>query len=66
LGIPLERTGMNNRDSSPSLDCIVPSLGYIPSNIAVISYRANRIKNDSNLEELESLVIWLKQRNNMT
>src|SRR5208282_6895907 len=31
---------------SPSLDKIVPELGYVPGNIAVISYRANILKRD--------------------
>jgi hypothetical protein len=60
LGIKLERTGMNNRDSSPSLDCIIPNLGYVVGNIAVISYRANRIKNDASLEDIKRVLQWLR------
>lgn len=39
-------------DSSPSLDRIRPELGYVPGNVRVISWRANRIKNDASLNEL--------------
>lgn len=52
LGIPLKRSRGQPTDNSPSLDRIEPALGYVRSNIAVISYRANRIKNDSTPEEL--------------
>jgi hypothetical protein len=42
--------------ASPSLDRIIPSLGYVKGNIRVISFRANVIKQDATLEELELLV----------
>lgn len=44
------------KDNSPSLDRINPSLGYIPSNILVISHRANTIKGDSTIEELRLML----------
>ncbi|QOC54153.1 hypothetical protein [Caulobacter vibrioides] len=55
LGIPLfRRLGRKGGcDNSPSLDRIVPEFGYVPGNIVVVSRRANRIKNDATLEELE-------------
>ena len=40
------------RDNSPSLDRLIPSLGYVKGNIIVISNRANTIKNSSTLDEL--------------
>ena len=43
-------------DDSPTLDRIIPSLGYIPSNVWVISYRANKIKSDASLEELNKII----------
>ncbi len=43
-----------------SLDRIDNSKGYIPGNVAVISWRANLIKNSSTLEELEAVVAWLR------
>jgi hypothetical protein len=58
LGIKLERgAGVGGaKPSSPSLDKIRPELGYIPGNVWVISYRANMIKNDATLQELQTLV----------
>lgn len=57
LGIKLGRNvgGFNGSDSSPSLDRVVPANGYIPGNVVVISMRANRIKSDSSVEELQKL-----------
>lgn len=57
LGIPLARRlgKKGGCDASPSLDRIVPSLGYVPGNIVVVSRRANRIKSDASIEELEQV-----------
>ena len=61
LGIPLKLDNTKGfRDSSPSIDQIRPGEGYTPDNIIVISWRANRIKNDSSLEELEALLTFYK------
>lgn len=46
---------------SPSLDCIIPSLGYTPGNVVVLSHRANSMKSDANLEELRRLVRFLER-----
>lgn len=47
-------------DNSPSLDRIIPELGYVKGNVWIISDRANRIKSNASLEELELLVQNLK------
>jgi hypothetical protein len=39
--------------SSPSLDRIDPSRGYVKGNVWIISNRANQIKNDASHEELK-------------
>ena len=60
LGIPLTFGNAlkhaSPTDNSPSLDRVIPSLGYVKGNVVVISQRANRIKNDSSLEELVKIV----------
>jgi hypothetical protein len=65
LGIPivLEKTdGPRKRcDNTPSLDRKVPAKGYVKDNVCVISWRANRLKNDATLEELEAIVKYLKE-----
>lgn len=40
-------------ESSPSLDRIDPTKGYIKGNVWIISYKANVIKNNATHEELK-------------
>jgi hypothetical protein len=61
LGIPLFFTERKATDNTPSLDRIVPALGYIKGNIAVISHRANRLKQDSTVEDVLKLLAWLQR-----
>ena len=61
LGIPLIKMGRKITDNSPSIDRINPKKGYIKSNIWVISYKANSVKNNCSLSELELLVINLRK-----
>lgn len=49
-----------NIDTFAELDRKDPSKGYVKDNIQWISRKANRIKNDASLEELEKVYIWLK------
>lgn len=61
---PLELGTRANHEYSPSLDRKKDELGYTPQNTWVISYKANRIKNNSTLEELEMIVRALKEESN--
>ena len=49
-------------DNIPSLDRINPNLGYVPGNVAVISFRANRLKNDATAQELQAIVDWINAK----
>jgi hypothetical protein len=49
-------------DNIPTLDKIIPALGYIPGNVAVISMRANRLKSDASVEELQSILDWIHEK----
>lgn len=64
LGIPLRfRTegGKPYADpDAPSLDRVDNSKGYVKGNVRVISYRANTLKKDATLTELEALVNYMK------
>ena len=44
---------------SPSLDRLDPSLGYIRTNVTVISFRANSIKQDASSDELRAVADWM-------
>lgn len=60
LGIPLTVHAGYRNDNSPSLDRIDSTLGYEPGNVAVISWRANRLKSAMSLEEVESLARYMR------
>ena len=60
LGLDLKVGSSSSRDISPSLDRIVPELGYVKGNIRVISLRANRLKSDASIEELEAILKYMK------
>lgn len=70
LGTPLKlgkaqfREGrFGGAEDAPSLDRLDPARGYVPGNVAVISWRANRLKNNASLQELEAIVQWIRQKN---
>lgn len=64
LGVILER-GTDGRASpnSPSVDRIDSTKGYVRGNIAVMSYRANVIKNDGNAAEHRLIADWIDRQN---
>jgi hypothetical protein len=50
--------GISN--SQPSLDRLDNSLGYVPGNVRVISWRANYLKKDMTLEQMERMLQYMK------
>lgn len=52
LGIELRPAKGRPDHNSPSLDKIIPSLGYVRGNVRVISWRANLLKNNGTPAEL--------------
>lgn len=59
LGIPLLWTEKSRSGNTPSVDRKVPELGYVPGNVAIISWRANRLKNDGTAEEFHKIADWM-------
>lgn len=56
LGIPLTPClGKGLTDSSPTVDRIDNAKGYVKGNVLVVSWRANRIKNDATVAELRAI-----------
>jgi len=63
LGLPLEQSRGEAAPCSPSLDRIIPELGYVPGNVCVISYRANTLKRDATWDELKKLSRFMERQN---
>lgn len=55
LGTEIIKNGSGSRENAPSLDRVDTTKGYIPSNVRVISFKANRIKSDLTLDQIGAL-----------
>lgn len=60
FNIPLQFNTKEKKDNSFSVDRIDNDKGYISGNIIIISWKANRLKYTSSLEDLEKMVTFLK------
>lgn len=64
LGTPISYE--NNRrgyvDNAPSIDRFDNNKGYEKGNVAVISWRANNLKRDATLDELQKIIKWCARR----
>lgn len=60
LGIELNYSASYRSDDSPSFDRIDSSKGYVKGNVAIMSWRANRIKNDGTAEEHQRIADFIK------
>lgn len=63
LDIPMY-VGEEMHDGSPTLDRYIPEKGYVIGNVNIISNKANRLKNDGTLEEIDMLLKWMKDQEN--
>lgn len=63
LGIPIERTrGGPPAENSPSVDRIDNTKGYTKDNVHVISFRANRLKNNATPDELRAVADYIERK----
>jgi hypothetical protein len=63
LGTLINYSGTGVRgfvNDCPSIDRFDPAKGYVPGNVRIISWRANRIKTDASIEELEAILRYMK------
>lgn len=59
LGIELDYFAESAQENSPSFDRTDPNKGYVRGNVVVISWRANRIKNNGTAEEHRRIAEYL-------
>lgn len=60
LGFPLDWNDEKS-EFSAEVDRIVPARGYVKGNVRIVSRRANRIKDNASLYELERLVSYVRE-----
>jgi hypothetical protein len=58
LGMPLKFHRGVAQEDSPSVDRIDSKLGYVPDNIQIISFKANRAKNNLTDSELKKFSVY--------
>ena len=64
LGIPLKYNRGTPQDDSYSIDRINSNKGYTVDNIIVVSWRANRLKSDSSIEEMNKIAAYYNDPDN--
>lgn len=59
LGIELDYFAGSTQENSPSFDRIDNSIGYVKGNVQIVSWRANRIKNNGTSSEHRKIADYL-------
>ena len=57
-----QNKGVGPDENSPTLDRVVPNLGYVQGNVVFISFLANKIKQDVTEKELYAVADWLHDK----
>lgn len=60
LGMALDYFTEQRAENSPSFDRIDCTKGYVKGNVQIISWRANRLKNDGTAEEHEKIAAHMR------
>jgi hypothetical protein len=60
FGLELQAAAVPRDFRAYSLDRVDNTKGYVRGNVAVISYLANRLKNDGTAEEHEQIAAWMR------
>ena len=60
LGLELDYFAETTQENSPSFDCVDSTKGYVKGNVVIISWRANRIKNDGTASEHRAIASFIE------
>ncbi len=60
LGVEIKLSTDRKDEYAAELDRFNPKFGYVQDNVNFLSRKANRLKNNASLEELENLCKWMK------
>ena len=60
LGIPLVKSDGKRTDNSPSIDRIHNHIGYVKGNVAVIPWKANKMKSNMTIEEVRAILEYME------
>lgn len=66
LGMELDYFSEFVKENSPSFDRIDSGLGYVKGNVRIMSWRANRIKNNGTAEEHRKIADYLDKMHNLS
>jgi len=61
-GVSGKGSGISKGPNAPSLDRVIPELGYVEGNVVFISHLANKIKQDVTEKELYAVADWLHDK----
>ena len=61
LGIPIFIGDGKFHDGSPTIDRVDPTKGYIKGNVMVISWRANSLKKDCTVAEIDKVIDYMEK-----
>lgn len=64
FGIDLDWFAEAKADNSPSYDRVDSKKGYVKDNVRIISFRANRIKNDGTVDEHYKIIQYMENHKN--
>ena len=59
-GVDIKWDTDKDDEFAAELDRMVPAKGYTQGNVAFLSRRANRLKNNTTVDELEQICSWMK------
>lgn len=62
FGFELSYGGKSCSDSLASVDRRDSKIGYLPGNVAIISYKANRLKGEATVDEIRQLLAWMEKK----